>query len=109
MDIANDTEKSPVYRVDKKGNLDSSFLDATYSEMERKGRLQFYSLEDIGTYATSVYDNPSPCQTFISSMRGKVRDKYPCLRIVEGKITEGVWEYSWKYKGSVKDKSHIDW
>ena len=107
--IATDDVMSPVYRVDKTGKGEVAFLDTTYEEMLANPYIRRYPLDKIGTYSTSVYDEPSKCENFIASMGKRVREKYPHPVIRCGKTSNGLAIHTTEYDKTYEDKSHIDW
>ena len=110
IDIASENKICPVYRVDKSGTGELTFLSSTYEEFCNGGNFsEKYSKDDISTYSTSVYDAPDSCERYIKSMGRKVREKFPSPKIMVGSIQNGLSVHTFEYKMNYKDRTHIDW
>jgi hypothetical protein len=104
VEIASSNEIKPVYRVDKKGDLSEEFLWSSFKEFP--GR---FDETRPGTYSTSVYDVPDPCDRFIKSLKGKIREKYPRPVIRIGQTGHGLSVHTMDYDDDYTDPNHIDW
>ena len=111
--VASENKFFPVYRVDKKGTKETTFLISTYEEFHdvypKEKFDERYPEDDIGTYSTSVYDAPDSCERFIKSMGAKVRCMFPSPKIMVGFTQNGLAVHTVDYKEGYRDKTHIDW
>lgn len=104
----------PVYRVAKRGKLDSEAFISTFEEII-SGQLpdddEKYPKDKIGTYSTSVYNNIDPCKKFINCLKKSVRlrKEYPFPVILKGKTICGLAQLTCERESDYLDPYHIDW
>ena len=79
-----------VYRVTKSGRKDEEAFDNTYTEMLKGTTRNNWNLNELGTYSTSVYLVPGPCEKMIKMLAKRHRDKYPS-RFLTGVYTFNRW------------------
>ena len=100
-----------VYRVSKTGRKDAEAFDNTYCEVLNGTTGKNKNYDDPGTYSTSVYLIPEPCEKFIKILAQKHKDTYPSPAVLVGNIhledgraqrtKERIYEY--------EDPYHVDW
>lgn len=78
-------------------------------ELGRWGQTPLRNETRPGTYSASVYDVPDPCDRFIKSLKGKIREKYPRPVIRIGQTGHGLSVHTMDYDDDYTDPNHIDW
>ena len=100
-----------VYRVTKSGRKDEEAFDNTYTEMLKGTTRNNWNLNELGTYSTSVYLVPGPCEKMIKMLAKRHRDKYPSPGILTGNIllTDGRAQRTQERIADYDDPDHVDW
>ena len=102
-----------VYRVAKFGMINEETFFNTFVEHKTENRLEQlkrkYGLDNIGTYSTSCYSTKESPDKYLKLLKERLRKKYPCPIIIEGKTVCGLSQLTIERDSNYLDNTHIDW
>ena len=98
-----------VYRVSKSGNIDEQTFENTFAEVLKGTTSKNKDFDDVGTYSTSFYLSPDPCNRWKLFLAEKFRKRYPSPCVIKGGIDASYGKFQRTIERSnAGDPLHID-